>query len=142
MEVVSGDAGAGEGFEVVGGVGRADIAGLLDEVVSDGADASVVLVYLVLSTDGGGFAVLDALTSHEVIADDADALAQNIIVYLVEWASDGHWFRPSGRGSVDFILRSSFGRAARPEFFTFVGVLIVGVGGNVIEGCSLRVECN
>jgi hypothetical protein len=97
---------------------------------------------LILSTDGGGFAVLDALTAHEVISDDADALAQNIIVYLVEWASDGDWFRPSGRWSVDFILRSSFGGAVRSGFSTFEGVLIVGVGGNVTECCSLRVECN
>lgn len=128
------DAEAGEGGEIVVGVGWADVAGLFDEVVSDGADASSILIYLIFPTEGSGVAVWNAFTSHEVIADDADALAEDIIVYLIERAANGDWLWPRGRGSVDCILRSSFGRAHRS---TLLAAVVPSCGKGVTESCSL-----
>lgn len=88
-EDVAVDAGAGEGGEVVGGVGGTDIAELADEVEAEGADAAAVLVDLVASAGGDDVVVGDAVGALEVEADDANALAEDVVVDLVIGAGDG-----------------------------------------------------
>lgn len=97
---------AGESADDVGRVGRADIAEPSYEVVTLGADASFISVDLV-SAAGGlivNVRVADALC--HVVAQDADAFAEDIIVDLVEGAINnarygaGCWRRVSGVGDI------------------------------------------
>jgi hypothetical protein len=88
---------AGEGGDDIGGVGGADIAESTDEEESIGADAAFVAVYLVSATDGVAFDVGIAGTIGHVVPQDADALAEDVVVDLVDGASDGGGDR-SGRG--------------------------------------------
>ncbi len=120
---------AGEFLEDVVGVGGTDVAGFPDEVVAYGADASSILVYLVFATGGGGTAVGDTVAAHEVVADDAHALAEDIIVDLVVGAGDGDGLWARGRRGVGLALRSDPGRAR--------GSALVAT-----EGCRLGVEPN
>lgn len=75
--------------QIVGGVRRADVAEPSDEVVSSCTDTSLALVYLVSSTDGVSLDVGVADSVAHVVAENADTLAENVVVYLINGAVDG-----------------------------------------------------
>jgi hypothetical protein len=148
---VSGDALAGEGGQVVGGVGRADVADCANEVESLGADASTVLVDLVLDAGGSGVAVSDAVGSVEVVADDADTLAEDVIIDLVEGTGDLYGCRSNSGLGVGGSLSSGSdcGGIANSEGIisllaiavdVYVALILHRIVGEVAEGSSLRVE--
>jgi hypothetical protein len=139
-ELVAWNAQAGEGGQVVGRVGGADITGRSDKIETLGACTSTVLVDLVLSADCGRGSVGDAGTALEVVADEADALAENVVVYLIIGAGDLHGGRTSGRGDVRAGLRASSDGGGRPvakgvaalaaaAVDVLVGLVLLGVVG-------------
>ena len=65
-----------------------------------GAHTSSVLVNLVFGAGGDNVTVGDAVAALEVVSDDADALAENVIVYLIIWAGDGGWRGAGCRRSI------------------------------------------
>lgn len=71
---VSRDAETGERGQVVGRVGRANITGLANEEEALRAATAAILVDLVLAASGSGYSIGHAVTTLEVVADDADAL--------------------------------------------------------------------
>jgi hypothetical protein len=105
-EGVSGDARAGERGEVIGGVGRADVAIRSNKEESLSAGASSILVDLILTTNGSRIAISNTVASLEVISDDADTLTENIIVYLIIGTGNGNRCGTCSRSNIVAILRS------------------------------------
>ncbi len=99
-EDVSRDAEARESGEIVCGVGGTDIAGRSDKEVALRAGTASVLVDLVSSAGGSGDGVGDAVTAYEVVAYDADTLAEDVVVDLIIGAGDGGGSGACGRRSV------------------------------------------
>jgi hypothetical protein len=88
-KIVSGCADACCSIEVVGGIGRADITAASDQKISNCADASAILVNLIFSAYWLNYLVRDAHVIDKVVPNDADALAENVVVDLVCGACDG-----------------------------------------------------
>ena len=97
-EDVSSGAVAAEGVELVGGVGGTDIADGADEEEAVCTLAPLVLIHLVLAADGVVGVELDALLVIHVVAEDADALAEDVVVYLVDGTVDVAGSGGVGRG--------------------------------------------
>jgi hypothetical protein len=94
---------AGKGCQIVGGIRRADVTESSNEVISSRADTSLALVYLISSTDRVSLDVGIADSIAHVVAENADTLAEDVVVYLINWAVDGDWFGASGRRDISGI---------------------------------------
>lgn len=105
-EGVAGDARAGERCEVIGGVGRADVAIFTNEEESLSAGTPSILVDLILTANGSRIAISNTVASLEVISDDADALTENIVVDLIIGTSNGNRCGTCSGSNVVAILRS------------------------------------
>jgi hypothetical protein len=146
-EDVAVDAGAGEGREVVSRVGGADIAQSADEVEAEGADAAAVLVDFVASANGDDVVVGDTVGALEVEADDANALAEDVVVDLVIGAGNGGGGRAGGGLNVGgggvAGLHGGGGSVAESAVLgalavdVLIGLALVGVDRG---GVGLRVE--
>ncbi len=94
---VSACADAGGGGEVVGGVGGTDVADAADEVEANCANTSVILVDLVSAAGWYDIGERNTCAVGEVVPYHANALAEHIIIDLVDGAVDGggswamHW---------------------------------------------------
>lgn len=85
---ISRDAETGQSGKVVCRVGRANITGTSNEEESLRAGTAAILVDLVLAASGSGYSIGHAVTTLEVVPDDADALTEDVVVDLVEGAGD------------------------------------------------------
>ena len=92
------DALARESDELEGGVGRADIADISDEVVPLCADAAAILINIVPAAGGSVDAVGHAVGAFEVEPDEADALTEDVVVDLVIGTVNLCGYGVSGRG--------------------------------------------
>lgn len=88
---------AAESVKIIGRVGRADVTDGSDEVVTIGALTSLIFVFLILSADGVVRVELETLSVLHVVAEDADTLAENVVVYLVDGTGDIAWLGSWGR---------------------------------------------
>lgn len=93
------DALAAERVDVVGGVGFAGVTLVTDEIVAKVADASAILVDFVGAANWGS-AEGNAFVSSHVVAEDADALAENVVIDLQVGAVDFNWVGSLGFGKV------------------------------------------
>lgn len=148
-QAVSSCADAGGGVEVVGRVGRADVTDTPDEEVAHCADASIILVDLVLAAGRDNLGVWNTVAVDEVVSIDAHALAKDVIVDLVHRTVDGGRGGSGGGGSVGTVGSEGSGGSGGPGGAGAVGVAravnirvglaIEGVGGSTYCG-GLRVE--
>ena len=82
-ELVALGADAVEVIDVVCGIGRTDIAGSSDEVVTIVTIASPITIYLVFAADWVGGVEFVAHSVLHVVVEDTDTFAQNVVVDLV-----------------------------------------------------------
>lgn len=150
-QLVAGNAEAGEGGQVVGGVGGADITGRADEEEALSAGTAAVLVDLILPAGGSGDGIFDAVAAFEVVADDAHALAEDVVVDLIIGAGDLHG---GGTGSLDnvyVVLRAGGDGAGRSitkgaavlaatAVDVLVGLVLLGVVGAAGDGRALGAD--
>lgn len=89
-----------EGVDVVGGVRRTDVADSLNQEVPLCADTAFVFVDFVLAADW--VARVEGTTNTVVVPEASltNALAEDVVVDLVEWADDGAGVGTRGRGDV------------------------------------------
>ena len=88
LELVALDAVAGAGPGVVGGVGGTDVADGFDAAEAIVADAPLIPVDFVPAADGVVRVEGEALAVAHVVADETNALAEDVIVHLVDGAGD------------------------------------------------------
>lgn len=89
-----------KGVHVVSGIWGADIADASDQIVSSCTDTSLALVYLISSANWVRLDIGVADAVSHVVAEDTDALAEDVVVDLINRAVDGDGLRASGRWHV------------------------------------------
>lgn len=81
--------------QIVGGIGRTDVTETSNEIISSCTDTSLTLVYLISSADRISLDIGVADAVAHVVSKDADALAEDVVVYLINGAVDNGWLGAS-----------------------------------------------
>lgn len=117
-----------------------------------GADTTAVLVNFVFAARSSRLTIRDAVGTLEVVANQAYALTEDVIVDLVVWTCNLHWSRSSwSRGGSSGSLTAggdSGGIASSKGIVTllagavdvYVALILHGIVGDVADGGGLRVE--